>query len=377
MAASIEALIVEFASTPTPPSPPPSPLSPWSSPLLQIPSPPLHVLSPPLPLPSLPTHTSPTDDDAPLGYRAKRARFSALASRFEVGESLATATARQAGHALTSSVDYGFIDIAQIPALQRDVKVLQRQRINDGDRLMSHILHKHDRFRELVRTRYAGPQDGPADAGRVKIPPKRTTTTTPMTDVAIKALIARGVADALAEFNVAEGVNAASEEVSTVELVSTAYEVIENGATLPKIAVVEGVEKVMPITSVEDKAQRRLEVKARKMLDQTFDRIQKLVSQLELLDEKLSQEDVNQKLLRSLSPEWNTHVVVWRNKADFDTMSIDDLYNNLKVYEPEVKGMSSSSTNTQNIAFMSSSNNNTNSSNEVVNAAHGVTTTST
>nr|GEW48033.1 retrovirus-related Pol polyprotein from transposon TNT 1-94 [Tanacetum cinerariifolium] len=71
-------------------------------------------------------------------------------------------------------------------------------------------------------------------------------------------------------------------------------------------------------------------------------KLQKLVSHLELLEEKLSQEDVNQKLLRSLSPEWNTHVVVWRNKADLDTMSIVDLYNNLMVYEPEVKGMSSS-----------------------------------
>nr|GFD52999.1 hypothetical protein [Tanacetum cinerariifolium] len=39
------------------------------------------------------------------------------------------------------------------------------------------------------------------------------------------------------------------------------------------------------------------------MLDPTFNRLQKLVSQLELLDEKLSQEDVNQKLLRTLSPE--------------------------------------------------------------------------
>ncbi|GKE01918.1 hypothetical protein Tco_1389901 [Tanacetum coccineum] len=78
------------------------------------------------------------------------------------------------------------------------------------------------------------------------------------------------------------------------------------------------------------------------MIDQTFDRLQKLVSQLELLRETISQEDVNQKLLRSLSPEWNTHVVVWRNKTDLDTMSMDDLYNNLKVYEPEVKGMSSS-----------------------------------
>ncbi|GJX85772.1 hypothetical protein Tco_0336546 [Tanacetum coccineum] len=44
------------------------------------------------------------------------------------------------------------------------------------------------------------------------------------------------------------------------------WEVIKNGATLPKTAVVEGVEKVMPITSAEDKAQRRLEVKARSTL---------------------------------------------------------------------------------------------------------------
>ncbi|GKG40170.1 hypothetical protein Tco_0466947, partial [Tanacetum coccineum] len=45
--------------------------------------------------------------------------------------------------------------------------------------------------------------------------------------------------------------------------------------------------------------------------------------------------------------------------------------------EPEVKGMSSSSSSTQNMAFVSSSNNNTSSSNEVVNAAHGVTIANT
>ncbi|GJX08052.1 hypothetical protein Tco_0195984 [Tanacetum coccineum] len=110
------------------------------------------------------------------------------------------------------------------------------------------------------------------------------------------------------------------------------------------------------------------------MLDQTFNRLQKLVSQLELLGEKLSQEDVNQKLLRSLSPEWNTHVIVWKNKADLDTMSMDDLYNNLKVYEPEVKGMSSSSSSTQNMDFVSFSNNNTSSTNGVVNNAQAVNT---
>ncbi|GKA64996.1 retrovirus-related pol polyprotein from transposon TNT 1-94 [Tanacetum coccineum] len=97
---------------------------------------------------------------------------------------------------------------------------------------------------------------------------------------------------------------------------------------------------------------------------------------MELLGETILQEDVNQKLLRSLLPEWNTHVVVWRNKTDLDTMSIDDIYNNLKVYEPEFKGISSSNSSTQNMAFVSSSNNNTSSSNLAINAAHGVTTTS-
>ncbi|GJZ69004.1 hypothetical protein Tco_0632554 [Tanacetum coccineum] len=44
------------------------------------------------------------------------------------------------------------------------------------------------------------------------------------------------------------------------------WEVIENGATLPKTTMVEGVMIVMPITTAEEKAQRRLEVKARSTL---------------------------------------------------------------------------------------------------------------
>nr|GEY20156.1 hypothetical protein [Tanacetum cinerariifolium] len=68
-----------------------------------------------------------------------------------------------------------------------------------------------------------------------------------------------------------------------------------------------------------------------KSLDSIFNRLQKIVSQLAILDENISQEDLNMKFLRSLPAEWNTHVVVWRNKADLDTMSIDDLYNNFKI----------------------------------------------
>nr|GEV58186.1 hypothetical protein [Tanacetum cinerariifolium] len=64
-----------------------------------------------------------------------------------------------------------------------------------------------------------------------------------------------------------------------------------------------------------------------------------------------------------------------RNKPEIDTLSLDDLYNNLKIYELEVKGTSSSNTNTQNVAFVSS--NSTSNTNGAVNTAHSVTTATT
>ncbi|GJV08408.1 hypothetical protein Tco_1346064 [Tanacetum coccineum] len=53
-----------------------------------------------------------------------------------------------------------------------------------------------------------------------------------------------------------------------------------------------------------------------------------------------------------------------RNKQEIETISLDDLYNNLKIYELEISGSSSTSQNPQNMAFVSSnstySNSNTN-----------------
>ncbi|GJU12037.1 putative ribonuclease H-like domain-containing protein [Tanacetum coccineum] len=72
-------------------------------------------------------------------------------------------------------------------------------------------------------------------------------------------------------------------------------------------------------------------------LNSIFNRLQKIVSQLAILGENISQEDLNLKFLRILHFEWNTHVVVWRNKPDLDSMSFDDLYNNFKIVEQEVK----------------------------------------
>nr|GEV95320.1 hypothetical protein [Tanacetum cinerariifolium] len=105
-------------------------------------------------------------------------------------------------------------------------------------------------------------------------------------------------------------------------------------------------------------------------LDQIHDRLQKRISQLEILGESLSQEDINLKFLRSLPTEWRTHTLIWRNKTDLEEQSLDDFFNSLKIYEAEVKSSSSASTSTQNISFMSSSN--TDSTNEPVSAAASV-----
>nr|GEX13649.1 hypothetical protein [Tanacetum cinerariifolium] len=67
--------------------------------------------------------------------------------------------------------------------------------------------------------------------------------------------------------------------------------------------------------------------------------------------EEIEQDDLNQKFLTSLAPEWLMYTIVWRNRSDLDTMSLDDAYNHLKVYEPEVQKKSES--NSQNMAFIS------------------------
>ncbi|GKA91184.1 putative ribonuclease H-like domain-containing protein [Tanacetum coccineum] len=195
------------------------------------------------------------------------------------------------------------------------------------------------------------------------------------------------------------------------------WEVIVNGDSPPPKRTVDGVEQTYPPTTAEEKLARKNELKARgtllmalpnehqlkfntykcaktlmeaiekrfggnkeskktqktllkqqyenfngsssEGLDQTYDRLQKLISQLEILGETISQEDMNLKFLRSLPSEWKTHTLIWRNKPDLDTLSMDDLYNNLKIYEYEVKGSSSSnqnSQNSQNVAFVSSNN---------------------
>nr|GFC17871.1 hypothetical protein [Tanacetum cinerariifolium] len=114
------------------------------------------------------------------------------------------------------------------------------------------------------------------------------------------------------------------------------------------------VQLVTP-TTVEQRWARKNELKAHgKRFGGNKETKKKLMSQLEILRESLSQEDINLKFLRSLPTEWMTHTLIWRNKTDLEEQSLDDLFNILKIYEAEVKSSSSASTSTQNIAFVSS-----------------------
>nr|GEX11550.1 hypothetical protein [Tanacetum cinerariifolium] len=90
-------------------------------------------------------------------------------------------------------------------------------------------------------------------------------------------------------------------------------------------------------------------------LEQTFNRLQAIVSHLEFMDVEIKQDDLNQKFLTSLAPKWLMYTIVWRNRSDLDSMSLDDLYNHFNVYEPEVQKKSKS--NSHNMAFISSAKN--------------------
>ncbi|GJY71737.1 ribonuclease H-like domain-containing protein [Tanacetum coccineum] len=90
---------------------------------------------------------------------------------------------------------------------------------------------------------------------------------------------------------------------------------------------------------------------SREELDSAYERFQHILSMLELHDATVSIEDANLKFLRSLPSVWHVVATMIRGQPGLDELDFDDLYNNLKVYEHELKGVSNS--NSQNIAFLS------------------------
>ncbi|GJS68732.1 ribonuclease H-like domain-containing protein [Tanacetum coccineum] len=95
-------------------------------------------------------------------------------------------------------------------------------------------------------------------------------------------------------------------------------------------------------------------------LHKGYDRFQCLLSQLEIHGVGVSTKDANQKFLRSLSSAWSQVSLIMRTKPGVDSLSIDDLYNNLRVFENDVKGSTASSSSMQNVAFISENTSSTN-----------------
>ncbi|GKD37207.1 hypothetical protein Tco_1257414, partial [Tanacetum coccineum] len=107
-------------------------------------------------------------------------------------------------------------------------------------------------------------------------------------------------------------------------------------------------------------------------LHKGYDRFQSLLSQLKIHGAGVSTEDSNQKFLRSLPASWSQVSLIMRTKPGVDSLSFDDLYNNLRVFEPDVKGCTGSSSSAQNVTFVSSCTSSTND----VSTTYGISTSS-
>nr|GEW83374.1 ribonuclease H-like domain-containing protein [Tanacetum cinerariifolium] len=123
------------------------------------------------------------------------------------------------------------------------------------------------------------------------------------------------------------------------------WEVIMNGDSHVLTRIIEGVIQPVAPTTAEQKLARKNELKARGTL-------------LMALPDKHQLKVNFHKMLRH---SWRLlksdliHILIWRNKADLEDKSLDDLFNNLKIYETEVKHSSSTSTKSHNLDFVSSS----------------------
>nr|GEY05033.1 hypothetical protein [Tanacetum cinerariifolium] len=147
------------------------------------------------------------------------------------------------------------------------------------------------------------------------------------------------------------------------------WEVILNGDSSPPTRIIDGAIQIIAPTTAEQRLAKKSELKARGTL------------LMDLLDNHQLKFNIHkdakslmEAIEKSLPSEWKTHTLTWRNKADLEEQSLDDFFNNLRIYEAEVKGSSTSSQNIQNIAFVSS--NNTDRTNESVNVVPSVSAAS-
>ncbi|KAI3693048.1 hypothetical protein L6452_32876 [Arctium lappa] len=106
-------------------------------------------------------------------------------------------------------------------------------------------------------------------------------------------------------------------------------------------------------------------------MTQTFDRFNKLIGELVTVGVKMEQDDINRKFLRSLGDEWTMYTVSYRQSDNLEEKELDDLYNDLRVFETEVETKKKPTGYIHNAALLSASTDTT-ANPEAVSAASGV-----
>nr|GFC98919.1 hypothetical protein [Tanacetum cinerariifolium] len=128
----------------------------------------------------------------------------------------------------------------------------------------------------------------------------------------------------------------------------------------------DGNLKIRPPVIAEEHQQVQREEKARTILfsalpdehieeglDKGYDKMQKILTQMNTLKIKPDPKDVNMKFLRGLPPSWSGIALILKTKGGLEYISFDDLYNKLKFLEIDTKFYSSSSSTLSNAAFVS------------------------
>nr|GEX54207.1 ribonuclease H-like domain-containing protein [Tanacetum cinerariifolium] len=183
-------------------------------------------------------------------------------------------------------------------------------------------------------------------------------------------------------------------------------EVILNGDSPVPTRIVEGVVQPVAPTTAKHKLARKNELKARSTLlmalpdkhQLKFNSHKDTKTLMEAIEKRFGGNTETKKVQKTLlkqqfenfsgsssegldqihdnlPSEWKTHTLIWQNKTDLEDKSLDDLFNRLKIYESEVKHLSSLGTESYNLAFVSSTL--TDSTNDSVSAAVNVSAVAT
>nr|GEX84702.1 hypothetical protein [Tanacetum cinerariifolium] len=135
------------------------------------------------------------------------------------------------------------------------------------------------------------------------------------------------------------------------------WEAILNGDSHIPTRIIKGVVQPVAPTTAKQKLARKNELKARGTLLMALPKKHQLKfnshkdakTLMEAIEKRFGLHQIHDRLQKL------THTLIWRNKADLEDKSLDDLFNSLKIYETEVKHSSSTRIESHNLVFVSSS----------------------